>query len=403
METNTLKFLASDDATMKIKNNEKKQEVLDFIAKDEWSRPYIMECFAEEIPDTPLFFHLYKEKFEVEKAQGIKYNVPPLANSDEELSETAKTIGFLLVYPKDGEIVAKPTRYTAFHTMCARAGISGSTIANTENKPLIDALPLSEKAQWLSRGFSLHKGTCKVLYRDGKVSSMLSSEYEIMPASEIVPKFEKRLKQDHPDLQFKDGLFSHEYLVLDYMLNNTVMEASFLSMLQEYGVAATSIKAGVRFNTSDIGNSCVTAAPFYEIDGLRVRLGRPIVLSHDKGHTIEQFIAKLDGLGMLFKESEDRIEELGNTEIKHAKGCFLHILDHYKTLRAGSEDIAQELDDAYPSGCNAIDIFLALSRIVDERNKRKELSPTQLVNLSEAIAKLMLLNYADYDRVWMED
>lgn len=198
-------------------------------------------------------------------------------------------------------------------------------------------------------------------------------------------------------------MFSHEYLVLDYMLNDDIMEDSFISMLSEYGVSAKTVKAGVRFSTSDVGNSCVTAAPFYDLDGARIRLGKPICLSHDKGHSIEQFIKMLNGLAMVFKENEDLVEKLGNTQIKHSGGCFLHIIDKNRSLRSGSEDLADELDAEFPAGCTAIDVFLALNKIVEVRNSRKELNPTQLINLTETIAKLLLINYTDYDHVWTDE
>lgn len=391
------KFFTSDDAVVTLKTETDKEKVLEFIAKDEWYTPYIWECFVKEIANAPLFFEQYKEQFETELPNGLKCNVPALDNSNEELIETARDTGLMLGFPANGGIVVKPTRYTAFTSICQRAGISGSTISNMDEKPLISVLPTMEKAQWLSRGFSLHKADCKILYRDGKVSSMLSKEYEILPANETIPRFERKLREDHPDLTFSSGMFSHEYLVLDYMLNDDIMEDSFISMLSEYGVSAKTVKAGVRFSTSDVGNSCVTAAPFYDLDGARIRLGKPICLSHDKGHSIEQFIKMLNGLAMVFKENEDLVEKLGNTQIKHPGGCFLHIIDKNRSLRSGSEDLADELDAEFPAGCTAIDVFLALNKIVEVRNSRKELNPTQLINLTETIAKLLLINYTDYD------
>ena len=396
-------FFTSDDAVVTLKTEADKEKVLEFIAKDEWYTPYIWECFAKEIANAPLFFEQYKEQFETELPNGLKCNVPALDNSNEELMETAKDTGLMLGFPANGGIVVKPTRYTAFTSICQRAGISGSTISNMDEKPLISVLPTMEKAQWLSRGFSLHKADCKILYRDGKVSSMLSKEYEILPANETIPRFERKLREDHPDLTFSSGMFSHEYLVLDYMLNDDIMEDSFISMLSEYGVSAKTVKAGVRFSTSDVGNSCVTAAPFYDLDGARIRLGKPICLSHDKGHSIEQFIKMLNGLAMVFKENEDHVEKLGNTQIKHSGGCFLHIIDKNRSLRSGSEDLADELDAEFPAGCTAIDVFLALNKIVEVRNSRKELNPTQLINLTETIAKLLLINYTDYDHVWTDE
>lgn len=397
------KLLPMDDSVFLIKTEEDKKDVLDFLAKDEWSEPYIYECFVKDFLDAPLFFDNYREKFEVESPSGAVIHVPPLDNPDDALSETARNIGLLLVYPKDGDMVVKPTRYTAFSSICARAGLAGSTITNTNDKPLQSVLPLVEKAQWLSRGLSLHHAKCKILYRDGKVSSMLSSDYEIIPANEVVPEFEKNVRKDHPDMSFASGMLSHEYLYLDYMLNNTDMEESFIAMLDDYNVKASTVKAGVRFSTSDIGGSCVTAAPFYYIDGVRVRLGHAITLAHDLKHKAEDFIELLKGLAMVFKEAEDRVEELGNTEIKHPHGCFMYILNKNPFLKAGSEKIADELEMLYPSGCTAIDIYIALNRIVEERNKRKPLSPTQLINLTEAIAKLLFLDYKEYDHIWVEN
>lgn len=397
------KFLASDDAVKIISNNTEKQAVLDFISKDVWIEPYIFECFLKDIPNAPLFLSQYAKDFEVEKSD-MKIVVPALENTEEELAETARQIGFLIAFPKDGRYVVYPTRYTAFSTICARAGISGTTICNSEQKPLLDVLPLYEKAQWLTRGFSLHKGSCKILYRDGKVSSMLSKEYEILPANEIVPAFERIMTAEHPAFAFKSGSFSHEYLVLDYLLNDSVMEDSFRYELEKYNVHIDTLTAGVRFSTSDIGNSKVTATPFYILNGETIMLcGGKVAVSHDSGHTKDSFIDELDKLALLFTESEDRVEELGNMDIKHPSGCFRHIIEKNKILKSGSDDVASRLDDEFPAGCTAIDIYLALNSIIDVRNSKKQLSPTQLIQLSESIAKLMFLNYSDYDRIWEDE
>ena len=220
-------LLVSDDAIFEIKSEQDKQKVLTYISADEWISPYIYECHALELPDAPLFFGQFKQDFMVEMPTGT-YRVPPLENSDEELSETARDTGLILVYPEKGHLVAKPTRYTAFTTMCARAGISGSTICNSQKKPLLNVLPLAEKATWLSRGFSLHLAPCKILYRDGKVSSMLSAEYEVLPADMAVPAFEDRIKKDHPALELSAGMLSHEYLYLDYLFSRAFAGALIL-------------------------------------------------------------------------------------------------------------------------------------------------------------------------------
>ena len=231
-------FFTSDDAVVTLKTEADKEKVLEFIAKDEWYTPYIWECFAKEIANAPLFFEQYKEQFETELPNGLKCNVPALDNSTEELMEPAKATGLMLGFPANGGIVVKPTRYTAFTSICQRAGISGSTISNMDEKPLISVLPTMEKAQWLSRGFSLHKADCKILYRDGKVSSMLSKEYEILPANETIPRFERKLREDHPDLTFSSGMFSHEYLLHESQkLNDAIPSDQRATLISVDGMA----------------------------------------------------------------------------------------------------------------------------------------------------------------------
>lgn len=397
------KFLASDDAIFTITNEDEKKQVLDFVAKDIWSKPYIFECFVKDIPNAPLLLGQYKESFEVEQ-NGMNFRVPAIENTEEELEETARDIGFLLGFPKGDGYVVYPTRYTAFTTICQRAGLSGTTITNSEKRPLLAPLPLPEKAHWLSRGFSLHQANCKILYRDGKVSSMMSAEYEILPPNEVVPRMEEKLREDNPDLKFKSGMFSHEYMLLDYYLNNSEMEESFLMSLSEMGMNFSSLRAGVRFSTSDIGNSCVTAVPFYLINGDKIMLcGNKIAVSHDSGHTIDTFIDKCEELGLLFKESEDRIEELGNTDIKHPEGCFRRIIERNSKLKTGSDEIAKQLSDNFPSGCTAIDIFLAINEIIAARNAKTPLSPTTVIQLSEIISKLIFLDYKEFDKELFED
>lgn len=394
------RFMASDDAVKTITNEQGKKEVLDFLSLDQWSNAIIKECFVYQLDNAPLFFPMLKEEFTVQVHPNISVTSQGLNNSDEELAQTARDTGLLLVYPKDGKLTVVPTRYTAFSSICARAGINGTTISQMDDKPLVHVLPLIEKAQWLSRGFSLHDGYCQILYRDGKVSAMLSADYVIMPANQIVPLMEERLKKEFEHLEFQGGTFSHEYLVLDYILNAADTEEDLRIKLNEYGLNINTLSSGFRFSTSDIGYSKVTVTPFLIINGVKTYLSSPIAVTHLGKNTPELFIEKLQDLGTLVKESEDIIEALGNMEIKYPAGCFSHIVDDHSVLKSGSEAILESLRLKYPVGktCTAIDIYIALSSIVDERSKRKDLTPTQLINLCEQISKFVHCKYENYDR-----
>jgi len=178
-----------------------------------------------------------------------------------------------------------------------------------------------------------------------------------------------------------------------------------LLTLQDAGMDVTEVKAGVRFSTSDVGNAMVYASPFYVVNGVKWTLGKGCGCRHDGKGCVELFAGELDKLGMLFKESEERVEELGNTFIKYPAGCLQRICEEKaKTLprKAATKVIDDTLVEFSGKTCYAIDIFAKLNEIVDEANKIKQLTPTQLVNFTEEVSKLMYLDYEAYDIPYAE-
>lgn len=396
------KIYLKDEEVKNFSTEEMKTEILDYIRKDIWAEPYIYECAMVPVPAGSKMFQSFNSEIQVVKNPDETVIVDPecVIATEEELDQAEMEKTMLFLYPLEGKMQVYPTRYTAFTSICQRAGLSGTTITNVDSKPAVDALPVIEKAHWLTRGMSLHKTHCKVLLRDGKISAMLSAEYEILPAYEAVPLLEKELSKEHPDYKFISGALSHEYLVLNYVLNDPVMEGSFKLLLENFGMNVNTLSAGVQFTTSDIGNSMVQAAPYYVVDGLKIRLGKPVGIRHDKGRKMGDFQSELRKLGMLFKEAEDQIEKLGNTDIFNPELCFSNIIDAHKTLKFGSDEVLEEIKTDYPAGtsCTAVDIFFYLNKIIEVRNSKKAMTPTQMINLSEEIAKFMYIDFKVYDK-----
>lgn len=404
--TNERKVFLSDLETKKISSRKELEEIMEYLKKDKWIEPYINECAIVCLPENSLSNMELSEEYLDSIGESCSEvilgdNTIPVSN---ECDTKACRNNLLLVLPNE-TLMAYPTRYTAFRSICDRAGIKGSTIVNDEQKPLLDVLPMIEKASWLTRGFSLHKQGCKVLLREGKISAMLSSEYEVLPAWDILPDFEEELKKDHPEFDFSNGMLSHEYLLLDFMLNDPVMESGFMFTLLNAGMKdVKSVKAGVRFTTSDVGFSKVSAAPFYDVNGVRIRLGKPVEIRHDKGNTKEEFLKKLQSIGMLFKESEEQVELLGNTDIHYPAGCLQHILMDRKlnSLPKGLVDEMIESLTVNPSqGDTAIGIFLLINDIFEKAVATKQPNPTTYINMSEDIAKLLFLDYSAYDKPYI--
>lgn len=168
-----------------------------------------------------------------------------------------------LTFPMNGERKIYPTRHTAFTSICQRAGLSGPTISNFIGSAFKKVLPVTEKASWLTRGFSLYMQKCKILIRDGKISAMMSNGYSILPADELVGALEKELKKEHKDMKMLSATISHEYLNIEYLLNDKDADSSFSLLLKDFGLDEN-VKTGIGFATSDVGLSSLCISFFYD-------------------------------------------------------------------------------------------------------------------------------------------
>ena len=404
MEREKMEKYLDDFEVKNLSTREDLANVLEFTAKDEWTQPYVLECAAVGIAKAPLFFAQFKGKIKVERKPGVEIEALGVTCDDDDLETVAAGDGLLLVCPKDNKYQTFPLRYTAFPSVCGRAGISGPTISNTTDKPSVSALPVEEKANWISRGFSLHSAVCKILLRDGKVSAMLSNDYQVLPDDKLVDALESQLKIDFPDYEFISGMFSHEYLTVDYLLHDGPMETNFAQMLINFGMRNDiEVKAGVRFSTSDIGASKVKATPFFDICGTTLIMGKPCEISHLAQKTVDDFANAVMSLNAAFKENEDQIERLGNTDIKYPTDCLQNIIKKHPLFVSCSEDAIDTLKVLPKGTATAIDVYLAFNQIILTKNQKKALSPTQLVNLSEEAAKLMFIDYGVYDHFYVEN
>lgn len=292
-----------------------------------------------------------------------------------------------------------PTRRIAYPSICKRGDDDSMVMARFDPKANKQVLPINEKADRLTRDFQLFSDNCKILLRDGKVSAVLSKEYVILPADKMISILENQLKQDHPDFTFNRGQVSHEYLMVEYLMNDEEMEQSFRLKLNDAGADISELKAGIRFSTSDIGASKVYASVFYDADGVRTTCNSGIALEHKGEASPQLYTESCKQLGMVFKESEELIEKLGNMNISDVAGVVQEIRENYSIFPKGiSEKVEAELRIQYPGGGTAIDVYLALNDIIQRYSEENKISPTRYLNLSEQVAKLMHLPFERIDQ-----
>ena len=392
------KYLQTDESVAALNTHKDLWEYLKFRKEnDEWLNVYINEMGAVGIPNEPLFIPQYCSGITLKK-NGFTVDIPDIDYDNPENQECIKDTGLFLVFPYKSKLIAYPTRNIAYKTICMRADDACGTMLRFDVKPSKSILPINEKAERLTRDYLLYSDNCKILLRDGKVSAALSKDYAILPADELLEKLEAQLKKDHPDFTYAGGHVNHEFLVAEYMLNDILMEESFRQALNNAGADISTLKAGIRFSTSDTGSSSVFANVFYETNGIRTSLGDGIVMKHVGDASIEKFGNAMENLGMILKESEERIEQLGNIDIKDVAGCVEKIREVYTFLpKTVAEKVEEDLRIQFPNGGTAVDVYLALNDIVERHSKINVLSPTRYMNLCEQVAKLMKLPFAKID------
>lgn len=390
MPTNNLSFLNDEE----VRNFASKEALHEFIddrkANDEWIHAYISETSVVGVPkNSPILIPSLKEEHDIEA-------------TDEALESCMQDMGLLLKFPYHDKMTTMPLRFTAITSTFERAGLTGRTLRNSGE----DSLAPETKAEWLSIALSLYKDTmCKILVRDGKVSTNRSQEYTILPTDELISALEATLRKNWSGYSFQSGTASHEYLVAQYEYNDTSAENRVSAVLRRCGVSdSNDVKLGVRFVTSDVGNSAATLHPLLMLGNREIILGDVLALEHTKSSSIEKWTTDvLPKLSMLAVDAERKIEELANIKIKHPGGCLRNIASTIRLPKEASIQTGDELDALYVGSCTALDVFSGLFDIVSLNEERYLNSPcggytpTQKLRYQELCTQALAMNFAEKD------
>lgn len=360
---------------------------------DEWIQDVSIDSLAAiGIPNLPICFPELCSGNKV-NIKGYSMYVDDIRYEEMSEAECINDTGLFLVVPYNNKFTVFPTRGTAYTSILRRAEDDCGTMYRQVSRSNKKVLPINEKAERLTRDFSLYSDPCKILYRDGKISAVLSKDYRILPADELIALLESRLSAEHPEYAYSWGMVSHEYLLAEFLLNDEIREDSFMLKLNEMGFDIHVLKAGVAFSTSDIGLSQVKATVFYIADGQKFYLNS-ISMEHKGKATVEMFEDKLQGLAASFKDAEDRVEELGNMEIEDVSGCVRKVCNENSFMpKKEAEEVINELVALFPKGGTGMDVYLALNRIIQQHAKKNNLSPLRYVTLTDQVAGLMNLPF----------
>lgn len=385
-----------------IRSFEKKEELMEYLKfrmeTDKWIEPFINETGVIHIPNEPLFIDQYCTNVEIDK-NGYKLTLPNIDKDNEDVIECIQTEGgFFMVAPVDSKITVLPMTGYAYNGTCQRTGDDCATMLRDIEGQNKKVLPSNEKAARLTRDAHLYGDICKMLLRDGYIQTNRSKEFVPFDDYDFVDRLEMQLKTDHPDVEFSHAEVSREHLLVEFLLNDVEMEETFRLALNDVGADIQTLKAGVRLTTSDIGMSALRVVFFYIADGVQAILDGGITMEHKGDAGLNKFCDQLLTIGNLFRDSEDRIEELGNMDISNVSECISRIREKATFLPKNAADaVEEECKLRFPAGGTGIDVYLALNEIIQRHAKQQNLGPSRIINLSEQVAKLMKLPFDKID------
>ena len=122
-------------------------------------------------------------------------------------------------------------------------------------------------------------------------------------------------------------------------------------------------------------------------------------MEHKGEASEEKFIESLKSFAKVLEESEEKIEELGNTDIKNIPETYKKIISKYSTVfpEKVSKEVYEELLINFPNGGTAMDVFLALNDTITRHLKSSNASIERTLLMTDQIAKLINLPFEKID------
>jgi hypothetical protein len=301
----------------------------------------------------------------------------------------------VLTLPGEDRASVIPTFYTAQKGLLARRGCDCPSI---NGSPAITRPIESVEEAFLNDSARRCKSFEKWALLDGGAIANSSLEYVTLDALAGYDAFVKNVRDKWPTAEYKNGVISYEGYICDYDLKDKVAASGFKQLLKKLKVKVKDVSLIVRYQTSDTTTSAMAAYLYAVLDGTPMRLSSGIRLEHKGEASIEKFDEMLVDLGMLVDEAEEKVEALGNTDIKNPADCLENALRRVHLMNSVGKSFVENIQPniAY----TALDIVIACSdafQYAIQADPDKWTLKRQ-IDMSENIARLLNCKFSDLDK-----
>ena len=290
-----------------------------------------------------------------------------------------------------------PLRDIALDSVYERARANCFTISNTDTTGEGLVLPIEEKIDFLNKAFKLYGGIAKILFRDEKITSVMSGQYYFISFDSINQGL-LALKEDFPKMEFKDGKISQSFFTESYLLNSDEFEEDLLLSAQDAGIDVDEVSVEVSAYSCDHGKIAATFSGKIGFGDKKILFGTPISVKHAGKKTDEDIKRAAKQLYSSFKDNTEKIKALPHVKIDHPAGCMRLIAKEYHLPKRLACEIAETLEAKTES--TAYEIYWKLNQIV-QLAEEKGMDMMRLMLLQDAVARTLNVSYKKYDKIFL--
>lgn len=268
-------------------------------------------------------------------------------------------------------------------------------------------------AQNLNNSLSVSRGQTLLLIRQKKAMAFHSDgSYCVMPISALVEITKKSLEK-YGQIIFKEGFHSNSYTLAEWRLPDVQSDliAKYQDALQNAPSRnhAVNFMPVVRLTSSDTAHCAATIQPMFEKkNGGCFSLGTGISVKHEKkanspSFGLDLFEEKADTIFAKFNESIENLERMAKTEIYNpvntCVGIFNWLNRSQLAIPRKYADVVREEIERFAINTPIMsmhDIYLSMTECVGLA-KEHGASRTTILNIEEAIAKIISLDWKSFD------
>lgn len=288
----------------------------------------------------------------------VRYTDPTNTIPKDILLDTCENSGILLSY--GGTIAC--LRNCAMPSLLNTAGISGPGIGRAKKEQL---------AIGLSAFLSDSRQESRIMTRAGKISAVVSKQYEYMPSSELLEICED-LEDTFGAMYFRGGSISHDLTTAEFAFPDVAPQitTAYNAVLANAGRpnSKEALVPIVQFRASDTSSEAAKLTTFLKMGARLVPIGGfkvPHVapLEYDQNHNriscVDKFRQEAATLFAKFEyDIKDFLPKMLETEIQYPGNCFVGLCKYAGIPQKWGGIIEENLRSDWPdnSGCTFLDI-----------------------------------------------